>query len=446
MSKRKLLVYLASDFHARSFFSGNLVDALITHFDLIIAATTDIQSLKEPNQVRIIRINKKPEKLFYKYLDASLIKNRKKSSSFRFRLHRYVFGDYPKWIGFSPRGLVRLLKAMLFSTPYVYETLCKIYRNSVMADSQILKIVIEHKVDLIICWSQSMEPAALESVLAARKASIQSMLVYDNWDNLSSKTVILERPDFVVCFGERSKRFAVELHGVAPFSVFALGSARFDVYVDQPRRDYVSRREVLIIGSSIALEDKAILNLVANWINRQSMNSNFLDYKFSYRPHPAPQGLSINLRNWQYPEIQVDRFSIENDFSSKGIWQDQQSLASSLASKKLVIAAPTTLLLEALLSGCKVLVPALPVKGINTSISKMLSNLEHLKDLKTLPNLVIVNDNQEFWKEIDECLSAQTTLEAISNLGEEVTTEPGTFASRFINVIMNIFEMKHDKW
>lgn len=83
----------------------------------------------------------KAGKLFGIYPDASLVRNLSKSSSFPFRLRRFLLGDYPKRLGFSPLGVIRLVKACLFALPGVYQNLFKRYRTSVIRKSDLAKIV-----------------------------------------------------------------------------------------------------------------------------------------------------------------------------------------------------------------------------------------------------------------------------------------------------------------
>ena len=75
----------------------------------------------------------------------------------------------------------------------------------------------------------------------------------------------------------------------------------------------------------------------------------------------------MDLEKWEFPEIALEG-AVLSKLSNETHWQDQLSLASTLSSKKVVIAAPTTLLLEALPSGCYVIFSALPVKSVCTSM------------------------------------------------------------------------------
>lgn len=105
-----------------------------------------------------------------------------------------------------------------------------------------------------------------------------------------------------------------------------------------------------------------------------------------------------------------------------------------------MIAAPTTLLLEALLSGCYVISPALPVKSVRTSMRKILLELEHLKGLTNLPNLVIAYDEHTLIEETQKALSAPNIDKDRINLGMFLTTNPGTFASSFIDLLSDLMK------
>jgi len=441
VTKKRVLVYLASDFHARSFFSGEVPSLIEESFDLTLVITEEIKVSEITAKFDLRRVESRPSagKLYGIYLDASLVRNLSKSSSFRFRLIRFLLGDYPKKLGFSLRGVIRLAKAGFFALPGVYSHLCKRYRNSVMEQSDLAKIVNEKKIDLIICWCSSMEPVALETVVISKRDDAKSLLVYDNWDNLTSKAVMLDKPDYLVCFGEQSKSFAKSIHQIPAGSVYALGSARFDVYKGRIKRDPKVKRAVLVAGSSIALEDREILRVISREINSSPAESIFKQSEFYYRPHPAPQGLSVDLENWEFPEIALEGEALSKS-KNKTYWQDQLSLATTLSSKKVVIAAPTTLLLEALLSGCYVIVPALPVKSVRTSIRKMLLELEHLKGLANLPNLVIAYDERTLIEETQKTLSAPNIDKENINLGMFLTTNPGTFASRFLDLLSDLMK------
>jgi len=441
VTKKRVLVYLASDFHARSFFSGELPNLIEKLFDLTLVITEEIKVNEATSKFDLRRVESRPKagKLFGIYLDASLVRNLSKSSSFRFRLIRFLLGDYPKKLGFSPLGVIRLVKACFFALPGVYQHLCKRYRISVIRKSDLAKIVNEKQIDLVICWCSSMEPATLETILISKGSGAKSLLVYDNWDNLSSKAVMLDKPDFLVCFGDQSKKFAQSIHQVPIDSVYALGSARFDVYKGRLKRDLNAESAVLIAGSSIALEDREILRVISSELNSSTVQPIFKKSKFFHRPHPAPQGLSVNLEEWEFPEIDLEGAALSKS-KNKTYWQNQLSLANTLSSKKVVIAAPTTLLLEALLSGCYVIVPALPVKSVRTSMRKMLLELEHLKGLAKLPNLVIAYDEQTLIEETQKALSSPYIDKDRINLGMFLTTNPGTFASRFTDLLSDLMK------
>ena len=76
MTKKRVLVYLASDFHARSFFSGELPNLIEKLFDLTLVITDEIKVSEVTAKFDLRRVESRPKagKLFGIYLDASLVR------------------------------------------------------------------------------------------------------------------------------------------------------------------------------------------------------------------------------------------------------------------------------------------------------------------------------------------------------------------------------------
>lgn len=439
MTRNRVLIQLSSDFHVRSFFSGDLIKYLNEKFELCLVINKNLRIPAQLDGIFLIRTSSdsKSDRLFRNFLNASLVKNRSKSSSFRLRIKRSVLGDYSRLNRANITGFLSIIKAFCLSAPGIYKLTCNRYKNYVNKNSELYSIVKNFKPEIIVSWAQSIEPAVLDAILVARTDNLKSLLVYDNWDNLSSKGVIFEKPDYLVCFGERSVQFATRIHGIESSRVYPLGSARFDVYQSFTEKDFSLRTEVLIAGSSISLEDAEILKIISAKICSSEANSKFMRASFIYRPHPLPQGPRLDLYKWHYPGIQIDEFS-QTMGESVSPWQDQVSLAKNLSRKQVVVSGPTTLLLEALLSGCYLLIPALKSKGIRTSSRRMLLEFEHLKNLDDLDNCAIVYDAESLISGIECRLDIDRPGTSFSNLGSHVTVSPGTFATRFVELLQSL--------
>lgn len=375
------------------------------------------------------------KKIFNQILDASLVRNMRKSSSFTFRLKRFIFGDYFRFGLISPTGLLRFTRSLFNALPGVFHLLRVRYIKAALSCQELLEITEDFKPSMIVSWSFSIEPITIFGIISARVTGCKSLAVYDNWDNLSSKAVLVELPDFVVCFGEQSRGFATEIQGMKKENVFPIGSARFDKLKTEIVTSKLQERKVLIAGSSLALEDKAILDAISSGFKDRASANSLESIKFVYRPHPQPQGANLDIDSWDSSLISLDSSSL----SFRGDnWQDQGSYVDLLKSYQLVIAAPTTLMIEALVLGKHVIVPALSVKGINTSIRKMIVGLEHLKAIHKLRNVSIVYTERDLISAVIDSFTNVHESRRDENLDQIVTTTPGTFASRFTHLLEDL--------
>lgn len=431
-SKPKVLIALGSDFHSRSFFSGDLFETLSNMFETRLVFSQDVNSGNFPvgGAYTVIPPYSMANRLFVSVLDAGLIRNLPKSTSFRFRVKRMLFGDYKEGFPLRPRGTLRFLRGLFFSTPGPFFLLNWIYLYCVRANQPFQKIVLEFKPDIVMCWAQTNEPLVVHATLLAQDTDATSVVVFDNWDNLCSKSVILVKPDHIICFGYQAQEHAVRIHGLSPEHVHALGSARFDSYLRARNSIHHARCQVLIAGSSIAMEDDAILRLISRELLVGSLIKFANQFKFLYRPHPFPQGSSINLDLWEYhPIIPGSRI---------GAWQDQKEVAKELSLNKLVVSAPTTLLLESLLAGSWVIVPSLPVVNVKTNTQEMLLNLEHLRFLDKLQGVTIATSEEMVVRAIQETLESMLTNEISGDLEYFVVTGPESFAVRLTNFLIQL--------
>lgn len=433
MRRHRATIFIGNLFHARSFFSGTIYEDFTQNFELQMILAPEVQDYYSERILGNLRIetSKREKDLARLMLDASLVRNVTKSSSFRFRLRRFVLGDYRRIMNFSPTGIIRLLTAISFAIPGLYGYLCRLYRAAYLSNKGLNESISNFKPDVIIAWATTIEPSTMLCIDIAKRIGCKSICVFDNWDNLSSKAVMLKTPDFLICFGEQTKQLAIRIHNIEPDKVIPLGSARFDSYLDSKSVNRKNRRKILIVGSSIALEDKKILEEISKFIDFHSKKIAEEGLYFTYRPHPAPQGMSLDLESWKFPEISLDEsWNLASEGSNN--WQSQIEISGVLNECKFVIAAPTTLLLEALICGNRVLIPALKIFKVKTSIRKMLKYLEHLKGLEEITGVSISYTKEAFSKTLFDLCFNEMSDTHVSSPDTLITTTPGTFAHRFL--------------
>jgi hypothetical protein len=394
--KPNLGLFIGSEFHARSLTESKVFNLLVENYELKIFATSNIckyfKQIDLPYEIIEILNNKNLNKLFSLHLKLGTIRYMKRSRSYKFRINRYIFGDYyPKqnfWsktlsvLKIASKSMIILFRYIL-SKKIFYLMVQKIYLKKI---EQLLAESIFHttKFDLLISWCQTTEPTALAPIVFGRKYSVPSMVVVDNWDNLSSKSVFPIEPDSLVCFGLQSEEFARKIQQFKSAKIFAIGSARFEIY-----RRYILGgpstvpSDYLYAGSSIAMEDEEVLEILHNYSKAQG-----LDQKFRYRRHPYPQGPKINLANLK---LRFSTIHFEEINALESLEQTKESLLKS----KILIAMPTTFLLEGLLCGIPTILLSFKSTKIRTSSRIMLENLEHLKGISSIKGLHVATSATE---------------------------------------------------
>jgi len=325
----------------------------------------------------------------------------------------------------------------------LYNNLVETYANLSQFDEETEKVLSRISPDLLVCWAQSIEPTVMATIVAASKTKSKSVLVYDNWDNLSSKAVLVRHPNYIVCFGKQSLQFAEAVHSIEKSKIFAIGTSRFDVYQDARfNSDFHRRESVLIAGSSLAMEDEEILTTIEAYLDSNEVINELKKFKFIYRPHPKPQGKSPSFENWPYKHIRLDNYAQDNSD-----WQSQDGIRDLLCKQKLVIASPTTLIIEAILAGSEVIIPAFHIPKIKSSNRKMLSELEHLKILRDFVALKVVNTRNELIQQILRVLLAnERKKEGNFDADFVVQMKPGSFSSRFNDLLLDLSKTSSDKY
>ena len=84
--------------------------------------------------------------------------------------------------------------------------------------------------DLLLCFSGGMY-SGVENHLCkyGRIKGVPIFLVIDNWDNLSSKSILWEFPDLLGVWGPEMENDAIEIHRIPANRILQLGSSRVDM-------------------------------------------------------------------------------------------------------------------------------------------------------------------------------------------------------------------------
>ena len=69
------------------------------------------------------------------------------------------------------------------------------------------------KPDLVVYPTNAFEPLVSEIPIICKNYKVKSYFLIDNWDNLSSKSILINQPDYISVWGKQTanhaKRFKV---------------------------------------------------------------------------------------------------------------------------------------------------------------------------------------------------------------------------------------------
>lgn len=252
------------------------------------------------------------------------------------------------------------------------------------------KILDSTQPDLVVVPTLGHELIPTEAIRAASGKSPKSLLLVDNWDNLSSKSVFATLPDYVGTWGPQSSDHAVNIQGIRPECVFDLGAPRFESHfkigAHQTRRPAKSRRYILYCGTSMFSREDRILQILDDTLGKFGVNVPVV-----YRPHPqrfTKPGRGLRNRNGL---IRIDPSTPKEFWGTLrpyGFHRDM-SLPEKLLGSDFIIGGLTSVLLEAEIVGKRYLAMAHRERFNYSSPRTVYETYDHYRGVEDLPHLTI---------------------------------------------------------
>lgn len=257
---------------------------------------------------------------------------------------------------------------------------------------------------LIIPFSGHVAMEFGSLVWFARKTSKISFAVQENWDNLSTKTFILEEPDYFAVWGEQSAGHVRSIHRMFKTNICVVGSARFGPYYEKETKNqkpevsnYDGRQIILenpyiLIGGTGDGEDDELL--IAASFNAVTHYRGQTAPIVVYRPHPftrTPRNHEILSK--KYPGLLVDSGPLAAEFGH------HNKLVSNC---EVLINHFSTLSLEGLIANVFVCVPLfLGRSSAQYRYNHILNEWHHMMGLGLIKELLTPRNENELIKAIE---------------------------------------------
>ena len=324
-------------------------------------------------------------------------KNREATLSFKLRANN-VFGNnsqYRNWTSFFSYDKQRVN----FVKRLVVRSLGNSFGISIM--STVIKTIffcklirIQEKFDNYDCvlLSYGGRPSIQLDFLVwyARKKRFSTIALQENWDNLTSKSVLFQHPDYFGTWGGQSTAHLRQIHHFKG-PVREIGNLKLrKFYMKRNHLDLNScttNQNLLIIGTSWGVHDLRLIQDCADILN--TIAKDFaIDLKIVYRPHPYGRIKDSDL-------IQISKISnIVIDKPTK--FEDIEHRISMLLNSSFIISLYSTVMLEASILNKPCIIPSFLNLSSSYEIKNFLDESDYFKGSSALEGIFNPSTRQEF--------------------------------------------------
>ena len=469
--KKKILFIISSDLFIRNYITTGVISNLASNYNLSVIALNEVKLKQKFNGLinfnGYFKFNSKVKTAHFNFFKVLMWKYRKKSKSFKFRFLRELGFQsiYKVPIIRLLRGLLSIgynniiinrwnIYSIILGNDILFPLFSYFYKKQLVVEPSLKAMVADVAPDLIIFPSNAFDPICNDVVRICENLEIPSLMLIDNWDNLSSKTVLYYKPTYLGVWGEQSKEHALSIHGYSANNVFIIGTPRFEVYKKNVKlNSHFNFPYILFVGCAIPFDEISALEAIDQILEKH--NDPLCPLKIVYRPHPWRQKRikeDINKLS-SFSNVVLDP-QVEDVFNSKrgegaeaGIgYQPELTYYPSLIKNASCIVGPlTTMLIESLIVGKPTFAIAFNDNIHFTSPGNAHKYFLHFENLEMLDNINICNNKEIFEYEIYKFLNQGFDVEKThkyenKNLSYFVENSSTSYHTRLNNTIRAILK------
>lgn len=375
----KVLLVVSDDVYVRNYLRTDALSALRTAADVHIVAESGLALIdevrKEEGFLGTFTLDPAMRKKHQLFFEMLMWRYRKRSKTFLYRWMRIANWDLVRtnegfialvtsslrWAVSSATN-TRALRSPSLGNALVFPLLGPQLHRSLTPNAELANFVDQGGFDLIVFPSSAHEPTGSDLIRLGEERKVPTLALIDNWDNLSSKTVLWQKPTHLAVWGKQTKQQAISIHGCEPDFVHVLGTPRFDVYL-QPRKSSTKKsglnlpdRYLLFVGSAMPFDEIAALHALETTLENHKVDP--ASMRIVYRPHPWQQKRRIRQvfreEDFTYtildPQLQGNTGDGSSSLANNSAFQPDLDYYPQLFSSADVVVGPlTTMLFEAAL-------------------------------------------------------------------------------------------------
>jgi hypothetical protein len=421
---KTILFVISSQIFYRNYISTNSLSDLLKNYKIIFLISDDVilENFNYDNSF----FYKKNYNQIYKHqilFNMYMFRYRNISKSFNFRIRRlfnldFSFSEKNSLFGKIIRIIWRSLRIIiiygfyyLLSIKFIFPFFLFVMNYLLKCDDQFDFIFNNNKIDLVIFPSSAYEYESFDLIDLCEKNKIPSLFLIDNWDNLSSKSILWKKPSHICVWGEQTKNHAIEIQGISSDKITIIGTPRFDNYFNIRHLNIKSKfnfNYFLFLGSFLPFDELMALKKINSFIEN---SDKFSSYKIIYRPHPWRLNNSIidisNLKSVIIdPQLENQYLSGSN---SVNFQPDISYYPSLLKNSSLILGGLTSMMIESIIFEKKYIALAYEDKYL-TNGNNMLFSYTHFDDIKKLNSIIICYNLND----IDDIILNNTDINFVS--------------------------------
>jgi hypothetical protein len=423
-SKKRIALVLRRNQFLTSWIDSGIVDNLINSqkFEVSVFAPQEVLDLlPEQTSYQKIRISSLDGSKASKHLIAmNWVALRHKSSTFVFSLQRTFKSDY--WFWSRRLGVVAGVKQTLRNARTIawnirkkslvvfyfvkpFRVFAQRYKKKLGKSEMLPSEIRQGNYEWLIMPSSAIDGITTDYIAEARAINLKSIVAIDNWDNLTSKSVYVVLPDYITVMGNRCVEHANRIHNFEAESVLTFGLPRFDAHRKHlmagngPRNN--AKKRVLYAGFSLAHSEKRVVDAIADHLDNKFGPGSI---EVHYRPHPIP---IKRVDDYEIANKNVVVFEHQN-LGRTGLPAMDEGFISAIDRADVVVGAPTTLMLEAMLLERPCLIDLTTDSYHRTTASIAAKHFLHMQDLISVPDLHIGYSIDDVLTKVDELLAIES--------------------------------------
>jgi len=455
----KILIVISSDLFVRNYILTDAFSKLESMYECHYVAGEGITNreglLLKPGFSGFYKIESAVKTKHQKIFDTLMWTYRERSSSFRFRIRRQM-PDFKRVVSGPPRRLhlrflkwtflkpYMIMKGLLLDIKFINRLYLKWLTRSIHPNSELNSYIDKEVYDLVIFPSAAYDVDGIDVAWITEVKQMSSLFLIDNWDNISSKSILWKKPKFLAVWGEQSKNHAIKIQEFDKNKITLLGTPRFDNYFrtrDLVLQSHFDFKYILFVGTALNFDEESLLDQIDVVIeNNKAIWGNV---KIVYRPHPWRQN-NCQVRNSYGKHVVTDPQILQAKNNKTIETQPRLEYYSGLLQNaEFVMGGLTSMLIESLIFRKQFLAF---VHDDDKHISNMRNAWDYFEHFQGLENVAAMSfslDESDIEKSMLDCWSKRDFIEEKTCDEERMAylfDDGERYANRLLSLVSNILD------